>query len=131
MNLNVKNAVIITENDFNLLKPYANKKTDSTNEMSLANELSRAVIVKEEEFPADGIRLNSTVSLLDRDTNMTMKLIIVMPQYADMRQNKISILTPIGAALIGFRKAEFVEWKVPAGLKRFQILDVINQKTNK
>jgi regulator of nucleoside diphosphate kinase len=126
MNLN---EVVITESDFNLLKPYANKKTESTGEMSLANELSRAVIVKEEEFPADRVRLNSTVSLLDLDTNRTMKLTIVMPQHADMRQHKISIHTPMGAALIGFRKTESIAWKVPAGLKRFQILDVVNQKS--
>ena len=130
MNPNEKNAVVMTEADFNLLKPYYNTKADPTKEMSLANELSRAVIVKEEAFPPHGIRLNSKVQLLDLNTQMKMEFTIVMPQYADMRQNKISILTPMGAALIGFRKDEFVEWKVPAGLKKFQILNVVNEKTN-
>lgn len=128
MNPNEKNAVIITEADFNLLKPYYNKKADPTKDMSLANELSRAVVVKEEDFPEYGIRLNSKVQLLDFHTQMKMEFTIVMPQYADMRQNKISILTPMGAALIGFRKGEWVEWKVPAGWKKFQILEVHNEK---
>lgn len=130
MNPNEKNAVVITEADFNLLKPYYNKKADPSKEMSLANELSRAVIVKEEAFPLYGIRLNSKIQLLDLNTQMKIEFTIVMPQFADMRQNKISILTPMGAALIGFRKDEFVEWKVPAGLKKFQILNVINEKMN-
>ncbi len=128
MNPNEKNAVVITEADFNLLKPYYNKKADPSQEMSLANELSRAVIVKEEDFPIHGIRLNSKVQLLDLHTQMKMEFTIVMPSYADMRQNKISILTPMGAALIGFRKGELVEWKVPVGLKKFEILDVQNEK---
>ena len=126
MNTNMQNAVVMTEEDFNLLKSYANKKTDMKNEMSLANELGRAVIVRNDAFPPHCIRINSFVELLDLDTGKTMKFTLVMPENADITQQKISILTPIGAALIGFRKNEEVVWKVPAGLKTFSIIEVIN-----
>jgi len=122
----MQNAVVMTEEDFNLLKSYANKKTDMNDEMSLANELGRAVIVRNDAFPPHCIRINSFVELLDLETGKTMKFTLVMPENADITRQKISILTPIGAALIGFRKTEEVVWKVPAGLKTFRIIEVIN-----
>lgn len=121
-----KNPVLITEEDYEMLKPYASR-TDKEDEMTLAHELSRAVVVKKEAFPPHAIRINSRVSVLDLETNRLLEFTLVMPANADMRTNKVSILTPMGAALIGFRKAEEVQWKVPAGLKRFRILDVYNK----
>lgn len=120
------NPVVLTEEDYRLLKPYAGSLHAGKEEMSLAHELSRAVIVPKEAFPKQGIRLNSRVWVLDMDTQKVLAFTIVMPEHADIRQQKISVLTPMGAALIGFRKAEEVQWKVPAGLKRFRILDVVN-----
>jgi regulator of nucleoside diphosphate kinase len=100
---------------------------DKDNEMSLAHELNRAVVVKRDAFPPHAVRIISKVAILDLDTNRIWEFTLVMPEYADMRQNKVSVLTPMGAALIGFRKAEEVQWKVPAGMKRFRILDVVNK----
>jgi regulator of nucleoside diphosphate kinase len=126
MNLKELNPVIITEEDYKLLKPYVDKLPDRNEEMSLAHELKRAVIVTKEAFPKHCIKLNSRVSILDLDTQKVLEFTIVMPEHADIKQNKISVITPMGAALIGFRKSEEVRWKVPAGLKRFRILDVVN-----
>jgi len=121
-----KNPVVMTEEDYNLLKPYISRLPDKGNDMSLASELHRAVIVKKEAFPPHTVRLNSKVSVLDLETQKVMAFTIVMPKHADIRQHKVSILTPMGTALIGFRKEEEVQWQVPAGLKRFRILDVSN-----
>jgi regulator of nucleoside diphosphate kinase len=120
------NPVLITEEDYQLLKPYIDNMPDKHEEMTLAYELDRAVVVKKEAFPPHAVRINSKVSVLDLETNRIVTFTLVMPANADMRQNKVSILTPMGAALIGFRKAEEVRWKVPGGLKRFRILDVQN-----
>ena len=122
----IQNPVVVREDDYSLLKPYVERMPDKSNKMSLAYELGRAVIVKKDAFPAHAVRINSRVAVLDLDTDRVLEFTLVMPEYADMRSNKVSILTPMGAALIGFRKAEEVEWKVPAGLKRFRILEVIN-----
>jgi regulator of nucleoside diphosphate kinase len=126
MNKQPSNPVVLTEEDFNLLKPYADK-LDPRDEMSLAHEINRAVIVKKDAFPKLGIKLNSHVSILDMDTKRKVEFTIVMPEHADIRKKKISVLTPMGAALIGFKKSDEVKWKVPAGLKHFRILDVVNK----
>ena len=126
MKKTVQNPVIITQEDYDLLKPYM-ERMDKDEEMSLAHELGRAIIVKKETFPTHAIRLNSKVSVLDLDSHKVMEFTIVMPESADIKQSKISVLTPMGTALIGFRKAEEVMWKVPAGMKRFRILDVVNR----
>lgn len=119
-----ENQVIMLEEDYELLKPYANKTTDG--EMSLANELGRAKVVKKESFPIDCVRLNSKITVLDVDTRNKMEITLVMPQSADISKRKISILTPMGAALIGFKEGSEIEWKLPAGMKKFQILKVEN-----
>lgn len=131
MNIKEQNQIFITEEDYNVLKPYIDKLPDRNDEMSLAHELKRAVVVKKESFPKDGVRLNSKVSILDLDTQKVLEFTIVLSEYADIKQNKISVLTPMGAALIGFRKSDEVRWKVPAGLKRFRILDVVNKSEYK
>ena len=120
------NPVLITEEDYELLRPYVASMADKQDEMTLAYELNRAVVVKKEAFPPHAVRINSKVSVLDLETNRIVQFTLVMPPHADMRANKVSILTPMGAALIGFRKSEEVQWKVPGGLKRFRILDVQN-----
>lgn len=127
MNNQSTNQVVLTEEDYKLLKPFADRLPDKDEEMSLTHELKRAIVVRKEEFPKHGIRLNSRVSVLDLDTNKVHEFTIVMPEHADIRQRRISVFTPMGAALIGLRKAEEVRWKVPAGLKRFRILDVVNE----
>jgi len=124
MNLSQNNQVVITADDYQLLKPYFTKTNSHAGEMSLSAELSRAVILSNEEFPSDAIRLNSTVRIQDESTGEIMELIIVLPQHANIKEKKISVLTPIAAALIGFRQGDAVQWKVPAGLKNFRITEV-------
>ena len=121
-----KNPVIITQEDFELLKPYISGTSDDNNKMSLSYELKRANIVKSENFPSDGIKLNSEISIVDMETQNTSRFTLVLPKQADMHAKKVSVLSPMGAALIGFRKDDIVEWQVPAGLKKFKITEVIN-----
>lgn len=121
-----QNPVVMTEEDYNLIKPIVDTLPDAGESMSLAHEINRAVIVKKDAFPANTVRLNSKVAVLDLGTDRVIEFKLVMPEKADMKLNKVSVITPIGAALIGFRKGEEVQWKVPAGLKRFRILDVVN-----
>lgn len=126
MGTELKNPIIITEEDYQQLKGYINHDAGNVEEMTLSAELKRAVILSKDAFPSHAVRLNSKVSVQDLDTDRVIEFTLVMPAHADMHKNKVSILTPIGAALIGFRKGEEVRWKVPAGFKRFRILDVTN-----
>lgn len=127
MNLNKDIPVIMREDDYSLLRRLISTYTTSSEEMSLAGEIRRAVVVKKDAFPANTIRLNSRIEILDEETRLTRSLYIVMPDNANIKENKVSILSPIGAALFGFRKGETVRWKVPAGLKKFRIKDVQNE----
>ena len=128
MNINIKNPVIVTHEDYQLLKGYINSSLTADHEMTLSSELKRAIIVKKSAFPLHAIGLNSKVSVQDLDTHKVFDFTLVMPAEANVRDHKVSVLTPMGAALIGFRQSEEVQWKVPAGLKKFKILEVTNPK---
>jgi regulator of nucleoside diphosphate kinase len=93
----------------------------------LAAELKRAVTAKKNSLPAHCIFVDSSVTLLDVDTQHATELTIVLPGEADMRHNRLSVLAPLGMALVGFRTGEEVQWSSPTGVKRFKILDVINR----
>lgn len=126
MNNNKEQPVLICEEYYRQLKQYAGAGAD--NEMSLAHELGRATIVKDEALPADVIRLNSTVTVEEVKSKKKTMFKIVMPNFADISKRKISILTPMAAALIGFKQGSTVSWKMPAGIKEFKILEVSYEK---
>ena len=120
-----KNPVVLCQEDFKKLSYILNLKPgDQPDENTLAYEVSRAIIVKDSAFPANTIRLNSAVTVVDMDSRKELEFTICLPQHADARSKRISVLTPMGAAIIGFRIGDEVEWKMPAGLKRLKILDV-------
>lgn len=127
MNTHIKNPVVIREDDYEMLKSYIAGVRVNDGEMTLSGELQRAVIVTKEAFPPHTIGLNSKVSVMDIATEKVKEITLVMPAHADMQTNKVSILTPMGAAIIGFRKGEEVRWKMPSGIKTFRIVEVINE----
>jgi regulator of nucleoside diphosphate kinase len=92
----------------------------------LETELKRAKVVDKAELPGDVVRLNSKVTIKEEKENKIMELTVVTPEKANIKQRLISIMSPIGTALIGFRKGQQVKWKVPAGKKTFTIMDVQN-----
>lgn len=93
----------------------------------LEGELNRGKVVKSKEIPTDVITMNSKVRLKDLATREEMIYWLVFPDDADPDQNKISILAPIGTALIGYRVGDVIEWKVPAGLRKLKVLEVLYQ----
>jgi regulator of nucleoside diphosphate kinase len=62
---------------------------------------------------------------LDDKTNMEVSL--VFPSEADMSAGRLSVLSPIGTALLGYEKGDTIEWMVPAGKRRIQITDILYQ----
>jgi len=81
----------------------------------LEQELRRAVVVSEQELPGDVVTINSEVRLKNLNTGKTAKYRLVMPEKADADKGKISVLAPIGTALVGEKKGEVIEWEVPSG----------------
>ena len=107
----------ITPNDLCTLFDWQNAK-------DLFAELKKAKLVSKDEFPANVVRLNSTIRIEPEDRDHVMELMIVLPDKAEIKERKISIMSPIGTALIGFRYAESVKWLVPSGKRTFTILEV-------
>jgi len=93
----------------------------------LEGELSRGKVVKSKEIPKDVITMNSKIRFKDLATREEMIYSLVFPDSADPDQNKISILAPIGTALLGYKVGDVIEWKVPAGLRKLKVLEVLYQ----
>lgn len=71
--------------------------------------------------------MNSELELMDLDSNRTMKFRLVYPEDADFRQGKLSVLSPLGSALIGYRKGDEISFRVPAGKKKVRIEEILFQ----
>ena len=126
------NRLVLLADDCKLLISYLNggySKTafDRRNAEDLRIELKKAKLVNKEAFPDDIVRLNSKVRIKAEDNDKVMELVLVTPDKADIKARKISIMAPIGTALIGFRQGQKVKWRVPAGKKTFTIMEVINE----
>lgn len=93
----------------------------------LRGELNRAKIVLPQEIPADVITMNSRAILQDADSGDEMMLTLVFPQDADVLQDKISVLAPIGTAILGYREGDTIEWEVPDGTRRLVVKKIVYQ----
>ena len=125
------NQLVLLKEDYTLLISYlkgSHGKTafDRRNADGLQSELKKAKLVNKDNFPLDVVRLNSTVKIKTEDKDEIIELMLVTPDKADIKERKISIMAPIGTALIGFRQGQKVKWQVPAGKKTFTIMEVIN-----
>ncbi len=129
--MNSASTLYLLKEEYNLLMRYADGPNPFTvgekgSASNLLHELSRAEIVEKDAMPLDVIRLNSKIKIKDEGTGKITELVLVLPESADIKQRKISVLAPIGTALIGFKKGQQVTWDVPAGTKTFQIIEVVN-----
>ena len=113
--------MILIENNTNFNNP------DKDYLKELENELNQGKIVEPKDIPKDVITMNSMVRLKDLDSEEEMTYTLVFPGIADISNNKISILAPIGTALIGYRVGDIIEWKVPAGLRKLKVEEILYQ----
>ncbi|AXY76443.1 transcription elongation factor GreAB [Paraflavitalea soli] len=128
----INNQLVLRLDDYKLLTAYLNTWYGNTlverkSAQDLQAELKRAKLVDKDEFPADAVRLNSKVKIKAEGREDILELVLVMPDKADMKMRKVSVVAPVGAALIGFREGQQVSWQVPAGKKTFTILEVVNE----
>jgi transcription elongation factor GreA len=90
----------------------------------LQERLSRVRLIDEKDIPDDKVYILTTVTLKDLEFNDTLEYTLVSPAEADVSNNKISVASPIGKALLGKGVGENVEVDVPAGTMRYQILGI-------
>lgn len=94
---------------------------------SLEQELDRAHVVTSSAIPHDVVTMNSQVRIEDVDTGLENIYTLVFPSDASIPEKKISILAPIGTALLGCRAGATVDWTVPAGRRTVRIKEVLYQ----
>lgn len=105
-----------------LLGTYASLSAmDRENLLDLRDEIERAAIVELEQLPADVVTLDSSVRVRDIETNLRTTYQLVLPSQADLANGRVSVLAPLGTALLGFREGDEVEWTMPGGLRRLRI----------
>jgi regulator of nucleoside diphosphate kinase len=93
----------------------------------LEAELDRADVVLPVDVPVDVVTMNSEVAVRDMDSNQEMTFAVVYPSEADVNRRRISILAPIGTAVLGSRVGDTIDWRVPGRSRRLKIERVLFQ----
>lgn len=95
--------------------------------LNLEHELNRAQVVTSAEIPGDVITMNSKVVLKDLDSGEEMVYSLVYPADADLSADKISVLAPVGTAILGYRLGDVIDWQVPDGIVRLEVVNLLYQ----
>lgn len=125
----LENRLVIAHEDYEILNNYLRPVTafDRRNATLLFKEKENAVLVKREELPQDVVRLNSKVVIKEESKQKLIELVLVVPERANIHENKVSVFAPIGIALMGFKQGEKVNCNAPSGNKSFLIINVCNK----
>lgn len=116
--------LFISHDDFLTISSLLQGARGATADL-LEEELSRAHKVPDAELPSDFVSMNSEVAFKDLETGQSQTVRLVYPHEADIEKSWVSILAPIGAALIGLRVGQQIEWPISSHKKRrIQVLSV-------
>lgn len=124
--------IIIAEADYQRLTTLL--ESDFVKAMSPAEyldnlraELRRAQVVPRNKVPRTVVTMNSTVTLRDIDTGEKETYTLVYPDQADIVNNRLSVLAPVGTAILGQRVGDELKWRVPSGWRRLRVQRIISQ----
>jgi len=124
--------IFITQYDLERLKkllddiPQENHSKDFYVQ-ELARELNRGIVVAPKDVPENVITMNSRVLLRDVESGKDMTCWLVFPDKVDAVKNPVSILSPLGTAMIGYKVGDVFSWESPAGIKQMEVLDILYQ----
>lgn len=121
-----KRPIVVTESDERKLRGLLSRQTkeslrDQTHLLELHSELERALILPADELPAGVITMHSQVRVLDLERRRRSDYTLVFPLESDVSARRISVLAPLGTALLGFREGDDVEWMMPGGMRRLRV----------
>jgi len=128
----LKKLIYITDNDMKRLRELimVTKETDNEKKKylkGLEDELDKGEVVNSQDIPPNVITMNSKVRLRNINTQKEIIYWLVFPDDANADQGKISILAPIGTALLGYKVGDIIEWRVPAGLTKLKVEEILYQ----
>jgi regulator of nucleoside diphosphate kinase len=94
---------------------------------SLQEEIGRSLVVDSRRMPPDIVTINSRVRLRDLDAGQEMVLTLVLPGTANLEEGRLSVVSPIGTAILGYAAGDTIEWRVPSGTKKIRIEEILYQ----
>jgi regulator of nucleoside diphosphate kinase len=120
-------TLLAIDHDRLLALAHAAMSNDPETTEMLTEELERARVIDHGQVPRNIVRMGSDVLFRDDTTREIRSITLVFPGEADIAQNRVSVLTPIGTALIGLRAGQSITWRTRSGeLKRLTVLKVTN-----
>ena len=130
--MNVNSSLVISDSDARKLRELlegaaALGESDRINWLTLEEEIDKALVVPADQIPPNVVTMHSRVRIVDMRTGEQLVYQIVYPHEANYAQSKISILAPIGTALLGYPAGTEIEWKVPSGSRRLR-LEAVEQQ---
>jgi regulator of nucleoside diphosphate kinase len=129
--LSDRNTVVITEFDFDRLRHLAEspryRTTHGVLVAGLREELDRGRVVAPAEVPEGVVTMRSRVRVRDLKSRETETYTLVFPEEADIEIGKLSVLAPLGTALLGTRVGDVIEFEAPAGTRRLKVEKVLYQ----
>jgi regulator of nucleoside diphosphate kinase len=125
-------TIYITEPDHNRLSGLIDRTREGNGDdreylNKLERELDRAEIVDPKDIPADVVTMRSKVRLKDLVSGESNTYSLVFPTEANFAEGKISVLAPIGTAILGYKRGDTIEWPVPSGLRRLKVEEILYQ----
>lgn len=124
-------TIHITENDLSRLRTtiveaMRGKYRNSAYLHDLQAELDRAEVVSSAQIPPDVITMNTRVLLRDLDANEELDLRLCYPEEME-GEGSVSILAPIGTAILGYRVGDELDWQTPGGVSRLRVEKILYQ----
>lgn len=124
--------IVMTEFDLERLQILIEEMQDQPSRDNryldeLSEELLQAEVVAPQEIPPQVVTMNSKVRLQDLDSKAELEYTLVFPAEANLEQGRISVLAPVGMAMIGYRVGDTITWQVPAGTKRLKVKKILYQ----
>jgi len=129
--MSIERHIVVTEPDLLRLSRLLVSQATGRNGREcdeLEAELGRADVVPSREIPANVVTMNSRARFVDQDTGEELELTLVYPRDADLARGRISVLAPVGAALLGLSVGQSIEWPLPrGGARRLKVSAIVYQ----
>ena len=123
-----RRKVYLTDKDLRKLKRLIGHNHEGRDMQPLLDGLDRATVVPEELIPPTVVTMNSKVRFMNLNSHEESEATVVYPEHADEGKGRVSILAPVGMALLGLSVGDTVAWPLPAGgTKNLRILKVLYQ----
>jgi regulator of nucleoside diphosphate kinase len=125
-----ENQIIIPRSDYDLLRAILHTLRKETGPHAprlnaLDAQLRRCFVVKPDAVPRNVVTMNSRVRVRDMRANKAQTYTLVYPRDANIDAGKLSVLAPLGTAILGGRTGDVIRWQVPAGIRTLKIERVL------